>query len=432
MTKFLNISTDNTLGGNSPSDAVVSSQKAIKTALNAKANSADLATVATSGSYNDLSNKPTIPAAQVNSDWNANSGVARILNKPTLATVATSGSYADLSNKPTIPTVNNATLTIQKNGTTVQTFTANQSTNATANISVPTKTSEITNNSGFITSSALAPYALSADLATVATSGSYNDLTDTPVIPSMNNRVNGAPLSNSASVFYGVSTSAKTVVDKIVSIPSITTLDAGTTILVKPTVTSTVANSGIKLNDFPAYPMRAAGAAITTSTDSIVWAANIPSWWVFDGEYWIFAGHGTDANTTYSAMSVAEGITGTATSSRAMTAANTKQIIQGTTLTNIDVTTTGAVTNADSITSGIGKLQATKADKSELPTVGNGTITITQGGVSKGTFTTNQSGNTTIALDAGGGSVGWGSIVGSLSNQTDLWSALTNIDCGTM
>ena len=32
MTKFLNISTDNTLGGNSPSDEVVSSQKAIKEA----------------------------------------------------------------------------------------------------------------------------------------------------------------------------------------------------------------------------------------------------------------------------------------------------------------------------------------------------------------------------------------------------------------
>ena len=69
-----------------------------------------------------------------------------------LATVATSGSYNDLSNKPTIPTVNNATLTIQRNGTNVQTFTANQSTNVTANITVPTKTSDLTNDSGFITS----------------------------------------------------------------------------------------------------------------------------------------------------------------------------------------------------------------------------------------------------------------------------------------
>ena len=34
------------------------------------------------GNYNSLSNRPTIPAAQINSDWNASSGVAVILNKP--------------------------------------------------------------------------------------------------------------------------------------------------------------------------------------------------------------------------------------------------------------------------------------------------------------------------------------------------------------
>ena len=45
--------------------------------------SSSLAAVATSGSYNDLSNKPTIPAAQVQSDWNAVSGMGVILNKPT-------------------------------------------------------------------------------------------------------------------------------------------------------------------------------------------------------------------------------------------------------------------------------------------------------------------------------------------------------------
>ena len=39
-----------------------------------------------SGNYNDLTNKPTIPAAQVNSDWNATSGKAQILNKPTIPT----------------------------------------------------------------------------------------------------------------------------------------------------------------------------------------------------------------------------------------------------------------------------------------------------------------------------------------------------------
>ena len=197
-----------------------------------------LATVATSGSYTDLTNKPTIPAAQVNSDWNASSGVAEILNKPSLATVATSGSYTDLTDKPTIPTVNNATLTIQKNNTNVATFTANASSNVTANIAVPTATSDLNNDSGFLTSSTL-PVATtsslgvvqvgsgltvssggvlsatgggvadsvawghitgtmadqtdlstalgnkvdSSSLAAVATSGSYNDLLNTPTIP---------------------------------------------------------------------------------------------------------------------------------------------------------------------------------------------------------------------------------------------------------
>ena len=96
--------------------------------LAGKADMSSLATVATSGNYNDLLNKPTIPAAQVNADWNAVSGVAQILNKPTipaaqvnsdwdavsgvaqilnkptLAAVATSGSCNDLLDKPTAST----------------------------------------------------------------------------------------------------------------------------------------------------------------------------------------------------------------------------------------------------------------------------------------------------------------------------------------
>ena len=67
------------------------------------ANTPSLATVATTGDYTDLTNTPTIPAAQVNSDWNSSSGVSEILNKPTLATVATTGAYSDLSGTPTIP-----------------------------------------------------------------------------------------------------------------------------------------------------------------------------------------------------------------------------------------------------------------------------------------------------------------------------------------
>lgn len=112
----------------------------------------------------------TIAAAsapsQVNADWTATSGPAEILNKPNLATVATSGSYndlsntpnlatvatsgsyTDLSNTPTIPTVNDGTLTIQVNGTQLATFSANQSSNVTANITGVGGTDVVTRTNG--------------------------------------------------------------------------------------------------------------------------------------------------------------------------------------------------------------------------------------------------------------------------------------------
>ena len=44
-----------------------------------------------------IQNKPTIPAAQVNSDWNASSGVAQILNKPDLSNYATTTDISDMA-----------------------------------------------------------------------------------------------------------------------------------------------------------------------------------------------------------------------------------------------------------------------------------------------------------------------------------------------
>ena len=54
-------------------------------------------------------------------------------------------------NQSTLPAINNGILTIQKNGQNVSTFSANQNSNATANIQVPTKVSELTNDSGYLT-----------------------------------------------------------------------------------------------------------------------------------------------------------------------------------------------------------------------------------------------------------------------------------------
>lgn len=89
----------------------------------------------------------TIPAATT-----TDAGVMTATDKTKLDGVATGAevnvqanwnesdttSDAYIQNKPTIPTVNDATLTVQKNGTSVGTFTANASTNKTINVTVPT------------------------------------------------------------------------------------------------------------------------------------------------------------------------------------------------------------------------------------------------------------------------------------------------------
>lgn len=86
----------------------------------------ELATVAFTGDYNDLINRPVF--LQLQSDWNQ-----------------TDTDAADyIKNKPTIPTVNDATLTIQKNWAGIGTFTANSSTNTSINITVPNVINNVT------------------------------------------------------------------------------------------------------------------------------------------------------------------------------------------------------------------------------------------------------------------------------------------------
>ena len=60
-------------------------------------------------SYKNAVDANSQKVSNVQSDWNAISGAAQILNKPTLANVATSGSYADLSNKIEFNTAYDAT-----------------------------------------------------------------------------------------------------------------------------------------------------------------------------------------------------------------------------------------------------------------------------------------------------------------------------------
>lgn len=148
-----------------------------------------LATVAHTGDFNDLINRPPQVTGQVQSNWEQTNETAVdfIKNKPTIGdatlTIRKNGTdvqtfsansvtdkVADIG-VPTktselqndvpflvasdLPVVNNGTLTVKKNGSTVATFTANSSSNVTADITVPTKGSDIQNDLGWITSSAI-------------------------------------------------------------------------------------------------------------------------------------------------------------------------------------------------------------------------------------------------------------------------------------
>lgn len=74
-----------------------------------------------------------------------------------------------------ITSANNSTITIKKNGTKVNSFTTNSSTNVDVNISVPTKVSDLTNDKGFISAHpAVSTIADTTSEATPAHGGSFN------------------------------------------------------------------------------------------------------------------------------------------------------------------------------------------------------------------------------------------------------------------
>lgn len=98
-----------------PTNYYTKSQVYTKTETNGllaqKVNTSSLATVATSGSYNDLTNKPTIPdvsnyytKSETYNQTEVNNLLSAKADTSSLSTVATTGDYDDLLNKPTIPT----------------------------------------------------------------------------------------------------------------------------------------------------------------------------------------------------------------------------------------------------------------------------------------------------------------------------------------
>ena len=114
------------------------------------AKDADLADVAKSGSYNDLTDKPIIPSLDgyATEQWVEGKHYLVANDVSTFVDASTVYTKVQVDNKLALK--------------------ADKS-------EIPTKTSDLNNDSGFVSGN---------DLANVATSGSYNDLIDKPTIPS--------------------------------------------------------------------------------------------------------------------------------------------------------------------------------------------------------------------------------------------------------
>jgi len=155
---------------------------------NALTNKPAFATVATTGNYADLLNTPTLNTANWDAAyaWGNHAGLYRastwvpawtdVTGKPTFATVATSGSFADLTGKPT---------TLAGYGITNAMSTAHAANGITAaNITNWTTAYGWGNHAGLYRASTWVPAWTDVTgkptFATVATSGSYTDLTNKP------------------------------------------------------------------------------------------------------------------------------------------------------------------------------------------------------------------------------------------------------------
>ena len=203
--------------------------------------------------------------------------------KTKLATVATSGSYNDLSNKPTI---GNGTVTIKQAGTAKGSFTMNQTGDATIELT--------DNNTTYSTATASANGLLaSSDKVKL----------------------------NYTNMAYGTCSTAAATSAKVVTISgnSSWSLTVGSVIYVKSTVTNTASNCTLNVNSTGAKSIWYNTSVYTGNSSQICGNANRYIMYMYDGSYWVWMGWSVETNTTYSPASLGGGY-GTCTTAAATAA----------------------------------------------------------------------------------------------------------------
>lgn len=241
--------------------------------------------------YDDLTDKPSINSVilsgnKTSSDLSLASAThshtkSEITDFPSLATVATTGDYDDLSDKP----------------------------------SIPTKTSDLNNDSGFINTET-DPVFTASDAYGITSSdisnwngksdfsGSYNDLTDKPTIPVKNIWY--------ATCSTGASTTAKTATSSTADF----TLSTGNMVRVLFTNTNTATSPTISIDGSTAKNIRIRSGS--TGAMTYMWRDNEVLDLVYDGTNFVIS-DGAIATTTYYGITVLSSSTSSTSETEAAT-----------------------------------------------------------------------------------------------------------------
>ena len=208
---------------------------------------------------------------------------------------------------------------------------------------VPTKVSELENDAGFITGYTETDPTVPA-WAKEPTKPSYTAqevgaLPDNTAIPSKTSELQND--SDFVKLCYGECSTAGGTVQKEVSIPNVTALATGLTIVVKFKNANSVANPTLKVNSLDAKAIKRYGTTAPSTSAASSWNAGAVVALTYDGTYWQL--HDWN-NTTYSAMTSAEAQAGTSTSSRLITPARLKEGVEAHAPVQSVNSKTGAVT----------------------------------------------------------------------------------------
>lgn len=346
------------------------------------------------------------------------------------------GNYNASTNKiataSDLPQVNNASLYLQLNGNAVKTFTANASSDVTANIqALPNFSLSIGSTNGgnprqvkFISvnytnfdSNNGAYFKLGA-MECHGNGQSYAFLEDIIIGVSYTGTVScnvykyvqaettlDSVTRNYGDVFYTIDTTNK-IVDFYILMGQYTSAQFTPATKIGSTKAITTANGITQLSGTPTY--YSSGTKVWADGNSTTYArlSDIPTQ--------VTSVDGLSGGTISSAVTVNGNITG--------------QYVEGTWLKATAATETGSWTDVWVNNSGWLYKRSKENFKSDLniPTVNNPTITLTQGGVTKGSFTLNQSSNDTINLDAGGSTQTWTTIYDRDSSDPNINLGLTS------